>query len=288
MKFDFIRAEKAFFPVAAMCRVLGVTRQGYYAYEKRGDGPRMTQERELQRKVRAVFDRNKERCGSPRIRRELRNEGIRVSKRRVERIMRNLGLRARGARRFRVTTRSNPRAPVAPNTLARDFTASRPNERWVTDITYVWTERGWCYLAAILDLYSRAVVGWALETTLTTELPLRALHAALERRPLCGELLHHSDRGAQYTSAAYRRALDQQAIATSMSRRGDCWDNAVAEAFFATLKKELIAGRSWKDPYELRSELFEYIEVYYNRKRLHSTLGYKTPAEVEEEFANAA
>jgi transposase InsO family protein len=191
-------------------------------------------------------------------------------------------------RRWRMTTRPNPKHAVESNRLARDFTAERPDQRWVTDISYVWTDEGWCYLAIVLDLFSRGVVGWALETTLSTRLPLAALDMALRRRKPRHGLLHHSDRGCQYTSSDYRRELAANGIVVSMSRTGNCWDNAVAESFFATLKTELIFRRRWSQRIELRAAVFEFIEVFYNRQRLHSSLGYKTPAQVEAEFARAA
>jgi len=182
----------------------------------------------------------------------------------------------------------NSTHPVAPNELNRDFKAKRPNERWVTDITYVWTEEGWAYLAVIIDLFSRAVVGWALDATLATSLPETALRSAFrQRRPAVG-LMHHSDRGCQYTSASYRDLLSSHGITVSMSRRGNCWDNAVAESFFATLKIELVHRRRWETRLQLRNAVFEYINVFYNRRRLHSSLDYKTPAEVEQEYVSAA
>lgn len=200
--------------------------------------------------------------------------------------MRGMGLMARPRRRFRITTtQSDPSHRPAPNVLQRDFTATKPDERWVTDISYIWTEEGWSYIAVLLDLYSRAVVGWALDATLSTALPQAALDMALRRRAPQAGLLHHSDRGCQYTSAAYRAELSALGIEVSMSRKGNCWDNAVAESFFATLKTELTDRTVWKDRYELRQAVFEYIEVFYNRKRLHSTLKYRTPAEVEREYA---
>ena len=199
--------------------------------------------------------------------------------------MRALGLQARPRRRFRTTTKANPTHPVAPNLLNRQFVANRPNQRWVTDITYIWTDEGWCYLAAILDLFSRRVVGWALDTTLSTSLPLRALDAAIKRRAPKPGLQHHSDRGCQYTSEDYRTALSDLGIQVSMSRKGNCWDNAVAESFFATLKTELVYRRSWGSRIQLRAAVFEYIEVFYNRQRLHSTLGFKTHDQVELEHA---
>jgi transposase InsO family protein len=204
--------------------------------------------------------------------------------------MRAMGLSGRKPRRWRVnTTQVDPSHPVVANVLNRDFTATRPNERWVTDITYVWTDEGWCYLAAILDLYSRTVVGWALSASLSTDLPMAAWRMAVQRRRPEAGLLHHSDRGCQYTSFEYRTALAHHGVTVSMSRTGNCWDNAVAESFFATLKNELVHARSWASRLELRASVFEYIEGFYNRRRLHSSLGYKTPSEVEDHYAaNAA
>ena len=284
MKFAFIHAEKAHFPVAALCRHLGVTRQGYYAFAKRPRSSRATSDEDLQTRVQEVHVGSQKRYGSPRVLRELRRHGLHVGKRRVERAMRSLGLQARARRRFRVTTAANPAHAVEPNTLNRDFSASRPNERWVSDISYVWTDEGWCYLAVIVDLFSRSVAGWALDATLTTKLPLAALDMALRRRRPGPGLLHHSDRGCQYTSAEYRDALAARGVTVSMSRKGNCWDNAVAESFFSTIKAELIHERRWCGRNELRSAVFEYIEVFYNRRRLHSSLSYKTPAEIENEY----
>jgi len=288
VKFAFIHVEKAFFPVAALCRVLEVTRQGYYAYAKRSPSQRQRDDEALQERVRTVHEESDERYGSPRMHEQLQRDGLRVGKRRIERAMRGLGLVGRKRRRFRVTTVSDPSHAKAENLLDRDFTATRPNERWVTDITYVWTDSGWCYLAIVLDLYSRAVVGWSVDATMATTPPLRALENALQtRRPSAG-LLHHSDQGCQYTSAEYRRVLAEHGITASMSRRGNCWDNAVAESFFATLKTELIHDRRWRGLNELRAALFDYIAVFYNRKRLHSSLGYQTPAEIERAYALAS
>ena len=288
MRFSFIHAEKASFPIAALCRLLGVTRQGYYAFARRPASARVTAEHGLRARLQELHVEMDGRYGSPRMLRTLRAEGVRVGKRRVERAMRSLGIQARTRRRFRVTTAANPSHAAADNLLARDFVASGPDQRWVTDITYVWTDEGWSYLAAILDLFSRRVVGWALDATLSTSLPLAALQMALQRRNPDAGLLHHSDRGCQYTSADYRAALDDMGAVVSMSRKGNCWDNAVAESFFATLKTELVHRRSWTTRLELRAALFEYIEVFYNRRRLHSTLGYKTPAQVETEHRLAS
>lgn len=288
MRFSFIHAEKASFPVAALCRLLGVTPQGYYAFAQRPPSRRVLAEAELCAAIRKVFVDSDERYGSPRVLRELRARGTRTSKRRVERGMRGMGLTPPVPfKRMRTTVRDASH-PVAPNTLARDFTATRPNERWVTDITYVWTEAGWAYVATILDLFSRAVVGWSIDVAPNTQLALRALQQAVTKRRPGQGLLHHSDRGCQYTSIEYRARLAALGITTSMSRKGNCWDNAVAESFFSTLKSELVGRRPWRNLLELRTALFEYIEVFYNRRRLHSSLDYKTPAAFEEEFLAAA
>lgn len=288
MTFAFIHAEKAFFAIAAMCRLFGVTRQGYYAYVNQQPSARVLAEVTLSKEIREIFAESGDTYGSPRVLRELRRRGRKTSKRAVARSMRGMGLTPpRAIHRCRTTERDKTH-PVAPNLLARDFTAQRPNERWVTDITYVWTDEGWAYVSAIIDLFSRSVVGWAMSASISTELPLTALQRAVQnRRPDVG-LNHHSDRGCQYTSALYRERLANLGIIVSMSRKGDCWDNAVAESFFATLKKELVHRRRWRTRMELRNALFEYIEVFYNRRRLHSFLDYRTPAEVEEQYAAAA
>jgi len=288
VKFSFIHAEKASFPVAAMCRVLGVTRQGYYAFVKRPPSARALEEDRLRERLKELHVESRQTYGSPRMLRALRAEGVRVSKRRIERALRVLELRVKLRRPFRRTTQSDPGHVPAPNLLDRAFQASRPDERWVTDITYLWTQEGWCYLAVILDLFSRSVVGWAVDRTMSTTLPLQALDVAVRRRQPRPGLLHHSDRGCQYTSAEYRHVLTQLGVSVSMSRKGNCWDNAVAESFFATIKTELFYRQSWPTLEHLRSSLFEYIEVFYNRKRLHSSLDYKTPSQVETEFRAAA
>ena len=288
MRFAFIHAEKASFPIAAMCRLFDVTRQGYYAYATRPPSARVRSDAELCVLIREAFEETLQTYGSPRVLEELRRRGRQVGKRRVERCMRSMGLTPPSAPQRARTTLRDESHPVAPNELARDFTATRPNERWVTDITYVWTDEGWVYLAAILDLFSRAVVGWAVDTNLSTHLPLTALRAAVRRRRPEAGLLHHSDRGCQYTSARYREELAALGITVSMSRKGNCWDNAVAESFFGTLKTELVHRRRWSGRIELRNAVFEYIEVFYNRRRLHSAIGYKTPHEAEQEYARAA
>ncbi len=291
MRFAFIHrmiAEKAPFPIVGMCRTLGVTRQGYYAYVRALRSPRIDAECALFIRIKEIHSASDGIYGSPRVHRELRAQGKNVSKRRVERLMRGGGITGVQRGRSIATTRANPAHSVESNVLDRDFTATRPDQRWVTDITYIWTDEGWSYLAAILDLYSRRVVGWALSASLTTELPLKALHNALAQRSPEPGLLHHSDRGCQYTSHEYRQELAHHGIVVSMSRRGNCWDNAVAESFFATLKTELVGRRRWHSRLDLRAALFEYLESFYNRRRLHSALNYRTPAAVEAEFQAAA
>ena len=289
MKFAFVHAEKDAFPVAALCRLLGVSRQGYYAYAKRPPSKRTQSDSALCEKVREIHVGSRCTYGSPRVAEALRNKGMRVSKRRIERAMRGMGLVARSRRRFRVTTQANAKHPAAPNVLNREFRAERPNQKWVTDITYAWTDEGWLYLAVVIDLFSRAVIGWSMDVTLSTTLPLAALEMAVRRRRPAPGVLHHSDRGCQYTSADYREELAKLGIEVSMSRTGNCWDNAVAESFFATLKTELIHRQQWPTRMQLRAAVFEYIEVFYNRRRLHSAIGYKSPAQVEaEHLAHAA
>ncbi len=283
MRYEFIRAEKATFPVRWMCRLLDVSSSGFYAW-LHGKEPREQSDRQILQVIREVFKENRETYGSPRIYLELRERGIRCSKTRLERLMRENGITPPRKKKYRVTTDSNHKNPVAPNVLQRDFTSPAPNRCWVSDITYVWTWAGWLYLAVVLDLFSRRIVGWAMGSKLDTEsLPLRALHMALYGRAPDRGLIHHSDRGCQYTSQAYRDALRARDIVCSMSRRGDCWDNAVVESFFATIKFELIHRRSFRTREEARLAIFDYIEIFYNRQRRHSYLGYMSPEQFEQE-----
>ena len=281
MRFEFIRAEKAGFPVRLMCRLLKVSRSGFYAWLKRRD-VREVSDRQLLQLIREIFAQSNETYGSPRIYRELRTRKVPCDKARVERLMRENGITPPRKKKYRVTTDSNHKNPVAPNLLDRDFSSPGPNRRWASDITYVWTWAGWLYLAVVLDLFSRRVVGWAMDTRLDTEsLTLSALQMALTSRAPDRGLLHHSDRGTQYTSADFQKVLDAHGIVCSMSRRGDCWDNAVVESFFATLKLELIFRQTFRTRAEARQAIFNYIEIFYNRRRRHSYLGYLSPAEFE-------
>jgi len=281
VKFAFIEAEKVAFPVAAMCRVLGVSPAGFYAWRRRPPSPRATENAALVEEIREVHVESRRTYGSPRIRAALLARGRKAGRHRVARLMRHAGISARRRRRFRATTDSRHAMPVAPNVLARTFKAPAPNVAWVTDITYVWTREGWLYLAVILDLFSRRVVGWAMRESLSRELALDALDMALRsRRPSSG-LLHHSDRGSQYASADYQTALAERGIVCSMSRKGDCWDNAVAESFFATLKTELVNEVDFVTRAQARRAIFEFVEVFYNRQRLHSSLGFVCPVVFE-------
>ena len=290
MKFRFIEEQRVAFPVTKLCEVLSVSPAGFYIWRKRPPSPRALDNKSLEHEVRRVFDESHGRYGAPRVHAELAAGGRKVSLNRVARVMRELGLRARRKRRFVPTTDSRHAMPVAANVLDRRFEAGAPNKVWVTDITYVWTREGWLYLAAILDLYSRRVVGWAMSESLSRELALDALDMALLTRSPPNGLLHHSDRGCQYASADYQAALAERGITCSMSRKGNCWDNAVAESFFATLKTELVNEANYATRAEARTSIFEYLEVFYNRRRRHSTLGYVSPLDFELMYAtlNAA
>ena len=282
MRFAFIAVEKAAFPVRLLCRTLAVSRAGFYAWQRRPPAPRTRVDERLGLEIATIHAESRRRYGSPRIHAELAARGCRTSRKRVARLMRTRGLAARRRRRFRVTTQSRHPFPIAPNILARQFERAGPDQAWVTDITYIPTSEGWLYLAVILDLYSRFAVGWAMSERITDDLTLDALGMALARRCPPQGLLHHSDRGSQYASGDYQKLLERHGIVCSMSRRGDCWDNAVAESFFGTLKVELVHDAAWETRTTARTELFEYIEVFYNGQRRHSALGYLSPRAFEQ------
>jgi putative transposase len=282
VRFSFIATEKACYPVALMCRVLQVSRSGYYAWGKRPAAERRRQDQRLTLEVAAIHAESRGRYGSPRVHAELHQRGQRIARKRVARLMRAAGLRARERRRFRCTTDSRHAMAIKGNLLARGFAMSAPNRGWVADITYLRTLEGWLYLAVVLDLFSRRVVGWSLSERLERRLALDALGMALKGRQPSRAMLHHSDRGSQYASQEYQQLLAEHGILSSMSRVGNCWDNAVAESFFATLKIELVYQTQWRTHQEARSALFEYLELFYNRQRRHSTLGYLSPNEFEQ------
>ena len=268
-----------------MCRVLGVTRSGFYAWFRRGPSARSLTDEELGVQIREIHESSRSTYGAPRVHRALRRDGVRVGRKRVERLMRRHDLRGRVRRRYRGTTDSRHDLPVAPNTLNRQFHVDAPDQVWAGDITYIRTTTGWSYLAVVLDLLSRLVVGWSIANHLRTGLIEEALRGALAWRLPAEGALHHSDRGCQYASASYRKLLDQHGLHVSMSRTGECYDNAVVESFFGTLKQELVQEACWHDIEEARAALHEYIEVFYNRQRLHSALGYRTPIEVDDAAA---
>jgi transposase InsO family protein len=281
VRFAFIETEKACFPVTLMCRMLAVSRAGFYAWRRRPTAARTREDQVLAVAVAAIYAEHHGRYGSPRVRMELRDRGQRSGRKRIARLMRVQGLRARPRRRYRTTTDSRHGLPVCPNLLARRFAVAQPNTAWVTDMTYLWTPQGWLYLAVIIDLFSRRVVGWSMSERIDRKLALDALRMALAQRHPQRGLIHHSDRGSQYASADYQRLLAKHGLRGSMSRRGDCWDNAVAESFFASLKLELVYQVQWRTRAEARTAIFEYLDYFYNRRRRHSSLGYLSPLEFE-------
>jgi putative transposase len=283
MKYRFMVEQGGAHSVGKMAEVLKVSRSGYHAWRGRPESRHEVADRELTEKIREIQKGVKRRYGSPRVTAALRRAGRRVGHNRVARLMRVNELSARPKRRFRVTTKASASLPVAENILGRNFEVAKVNRVWVSDITYIATTEGWLHLATVIDLCSRRVVGWAMSTWLGTQLVLRAFAmAVLIRCPPKG-LLFHSDRGSQYASHAFREALQRAGMQQSMSRKGDCWDNAPSEAFFKTLKTELMhGGKAFTSRQAARTEIFEYLEVFYNRQRLHSSLGNVTPVEFEE------
>lgn len=265
------------YTVVEMATVLRVSRSGYYRWLRQPRSHRQVYDEQLWQVIQKIYQQNRGCYGSPRITDDLHDLGYRCGKQRVARIMREHGLRAKVARRFKVTTDSEHAEPVAPNLVQQEFHADQANALWVSDITYVWTSERWLYLAAVLDVYNRKVVGWSLSDRLTKELVVAAIRQALDReRPGAG-LIFHSDRGCQYASQAVRGLLATAHIRQSMSGKGNCYDNAVMESFFHTFKVELVYQEKFTTRFQSRQRIFEYIEVYYNRQRKHSTLGYVTP-----------
>ena len=289
MRFAFIDAEKAHHSVRTMCRVLQVSPSGYYASLRRGPSQRKQDDDTLKVHITAIHEQSDGTYGSPRVYKQMRHEQLEVGRDRVARLMRELRRCGTPKRRFVRTTDSDHDAPVAPNLLQRDFEAERPNQRWVTDITYVWTSQSWMYLAVVMDLFSRRVVGWAMKPHLRTELALDALRMALGRRMPEPGLVHHSDRGVQYAAHTYQNVLHRHGIVCSMSRKGDCWDNAVVESFFSRIKTELLHRQSWPTGRAVKDAVARYIEGWYNPHRLHSSLGYLSPNQFEQRhFLNQA
>ena len=282
MRYAFIQAHRSCWPVKITCRVLRVSRSGFYAWHRRGPSMQAQRREVLGKRIREVHEQSRGVYGSPRVHRTLVACGESVCENTVAKVMKTQQIKAKTAKSFvPCTTDSDHQSPVASNTLNRDFQASLPNQKWVTDMTYIPTDEGWVYLAVVLDLCSRRVVGWAMADHMRSELVVDALNMALaHRRPTRG-LLHHSDRGVQYASDAYQGLLADHGIECSMSRKGNCYDNAAMESFFGTLKTELVYQERYVTRAEARASIFEYIEVFYNRQRLHSTLGYQCPEAFE-------
>ncbi len=286
MRCEAIERHRGLYPLVMMCRLLEVKRSTYYAWRTRPESRRTKEDRLLLIEIEISHKASDRTYGSPRVHQDMRGKGIRCGVNRVARLMREKRIRAKQARRYKVTTNSDHSHPVAANLLDRQFDVAEPDRVWTADITYIWTRAGWLYLAVILDLFSRRVVGWAMSNRIDCQLTLTALRMALwRRRPPLG-LLHHSDRGSQYACADYRDKLDEHGLVCSMSRKGDCWDNAVSESFFKTLKVERVNDRDYWTREEAKTDIADYIELFYNRKRRHSYLGYASP--VEYELQNAA
>jgi putative transposase len=285
MKYDFIAQHHQEYPVSLMCQVLEVSISGYYAWKRRPVSARQLADERLSACIQQVHRATHQIYGSRRIRAELAEQGSSCGRKRVVRLMRELGLKARCPQHRTVTTDSQHHDPVVPNLLDRDFSAPAPNTKWVTDITGVWTAEGWLYVAIVLDLFSRLVVGWAMAAHRDTELVEQAFHMAILRRHPGVGLLHHSDRGSQYTSGSYQALLAQMGIQVSMSGKGACYDNAAMESFFSSLKGEWTDWHAYHTRQEAQLSIFEYIEVFYNRQRRHSTLGYLSPVIYEQQHS---
>jgi putative transposase len=286
VRFAFIRDHSALFEVAIMLRVLNVSKSGFYAWLKRLTSPRAKQNAMLLEEIKGVHSASRGSYGSPRVAAALRRSGSRVSKHRVARLMRTAELRGKSHRKSRVsTTNSKHSEPRNANLLERDFTASEPNQKWLSDITYLSTTEGWLYLAVVLDVFSRRIVGWAFSSSLESNLVVSAFGMACQSRKPTNKLMFHSDQGVQYASAEFRAALSRLEVVQSMSKKGDCWDNSPCESFFSTLKLELDLRKSRGTKLETQALVFEWMEVFYNRQRLHSSLDYLSPAEFEQSRA---
>jgi len=265
-----------------MCRIFSVSRSGYYGWLRRPESQRKAEDKVLSKAIKEIHEESSGEYGSPKIHQELRRRGTRCGRKRVARLMRKDGLRAKTIRKFKATTNSNHSLPVAANLLNRDFSPTQPNKAWAADITYIWTSEGWLYLAIVMDLFSRAIVGWSMSERMTRSLVVDAFTLAAKRRNPPPGLIHHSDRGSQYASGEFQHLLTKYGAVCSMSRKGNCWDNAAAESFFGLLKRSLVFHNKYETRGQARQSIFNYIERFYNRKRIHSSLGYRTPYEVDQ------
>ena len=281
MIFLFMSNHRSEFPIVLMCEVLKVSRSGYYAWLRRPESKRKQHDKVLLQEISAIYQESHRTYGSPRIYRELKRRGRNHGEKRIARLMRKDGLRAKTKRKFKMTTDSRHNLPVAPNLLNREFTPKEPNQAWASDITYIWTAEGWLYLAVVMDLFSRAILGWSMSERMTRSLVIDAFIMAVKRYHPPPGLLHHSDRGSQYASADYQAVMGKYGVICSMSRKGNCWDNAPVESFFSTLKKEHVFHHDYRYRTQARQSIFAYIEQFYNRKRIHSAIGYRTPSEMK-------
>ena len=287
MKFGFIRQQQKAYPVTVLCRVMGVSRSGYYKYIKTGHKNKMNKDFQLITRIRQIHSETRGSYGSRRMSGQLRRDGYDVGRHRARNLMKKAGVSVKRRKKFKRTTDSNHKLPVAPNFLNRQFEVEQPDTVWCADITYLWTLQGWLYLAVVLDLYSRKIVGWAMNDRLKASLVKEALSMAYWRRKPQKGLIHHSDRGSQFADNDYQKLLEQYGMVCSMSRKGDCWDNAVVESFFHSLKTEWISDIIYKTKDEARSDVIRYIEMFYNSHRLHSFLGYKNPTNFENNISLA-
>jgi len=287
MRYRFIQEHRHEFHVWLMCRVLEVSRGGFYRWLKRPVSPRNAENERLLLLIRAIHESSRGTYGSPRIHAQLRAQSKFHGRKRIARLMREHKIQGKRRRKFRVTTDSKHNFLVSENVLDRKFSVEAPDKTWLADITYIATREGWLYLAAVMDLYSRRIVGWAMDSRICRHLVEQAFYMACFNRSPGPGLLHHSDRGSQYASGDYQKLLKAHGVVCSMSRKGNCWDNAVMESFFGTLKTELVYHRIYETRKEAQSDIFEYIEVFYNRQRLHSALGYRSPVAYEQ-LAKAA
>jgi len=281
LRFHFIDSVKKAYPLCLLCKVMCVSRSGYYSWQNRSLSARDRERKQLIPRVKAIHKRSRSTYGKRRIAEKLQSEGFPCGKHKAGTLMKLAGVQAKHNKKFKATTDSKHNLPVSPNLLKREFTVLQPNMVWVGDITYIWTEEGWLYLAVVIDLYSRRVVGWSINKRMTKQLVMDAILMALWRRKPAPGLIFHSDRGSQYCSHAFQKLLKTHAIRSSMSRKGDCWDNAVAESFFGTLKSETVFGERFETRVQAKRHLIDYIEMFYNSHRLHSYLGYLTPMEFE-------
>jgi len=281
VKYGFIREHAQHWPVVHLCRLLEVQRSAYYDWRDQPGKVISVQELAMRRRMKELFAASRSSLGSRTMMQNLRLEDFEIGRDRTRRLMKRLDLKVKQKRKYKVTTDSKHQLPVAQNVLNREFSPHAPNQAWGTDITYLWTQQGWIYLAVVIDLYSRRVVGWCMDRRMRKSLVIRALMMAVNLRKPPAGLIHHSDRGSQYASHAYQRLLKQYGMIGSMSRKGNCWDNAPVERFFSSLKREWTGNRLYRTRFEVIADVREYVAVYYNSRRLHSTLGYTTPMEYE-------